>query len=129
MSSVDGPGKYAAHREYPIPCETNRVSDGLGGDLHPEADREPPRPVAVLTVSLARFGVIDRSHFASIALGSSDRRAQLGSRFRCNNTTHVFILLAAFPSKINPPDLLHTPFPLGFAPPLKLGGITGDVIL
>ena len=37
--------------------------------------------------------------------------------------------LAAFPSKINPPDLLHTPFPLGFAPPLKLGGIAGDVIL
>ena len=34
-------------------------------------------------------------------------------------------LLAAFSSKINPPDLLRTPFPLGFAPPLKLGGITG----
>ena len=37
--------------------------------------------------------------------------------------------LAAFRSKINPPDLLHAPFPLGFAPPLKLGGISGDVIL
>ncbi len=37
--------------------------------------------------------------------------------------------MAAFPSKINPPDLLHTPLPLGFAPPLKLRGITGDVIL
>ena len=37
--------------------------------------------------------------------------------------------LGTFPSKINPVDLFHTPFPLGFAPPFKLGGITGDVIL
>src|SRR5262249_9741790 len=35
----------------------------------------------------------------------------------------------AFPAKINPPDLLRTPFPLGFAPPLELGEIAGDVIL
>ena len=35
---------------------------------------------------------------------------------------------AASRCQINPLDLLHTPFPLGLAPPLKLDGISGDII-
>jgi hypothetical protein len=35
----------------------------------------------------------------------------------------------ASPSKIDPPDLLRAPFPLGSTPPLKLGRIAGDIIL
>jgi hypothetical protein len=48
---------------------------------------------------------------------------------RRGRTNDDFFVLVAFPTKINPVDLLYTRFPLGFVPPLELGGITGDVIV
>jgi hypothetical protein len=48
---VDGLGKRTARREYGIHYETKRRS-GLGGGLCPGAGQKPPRPAAVLTLTV-----------------------------------------------------------------------------
>jgi hypothetical protein len=49
---VDGLGKRAARREYGIHYKTKRVRNGLGGGPRPDAGQEPPRPAAVLTLTV-----------------------------------------------------------------------------
>jgi hypothetical protein len=49
---VDSLGERAARREYGIHYKTKRVRNRLGGGLRPDVGQEPPRPAAVLTLTV-----------------------------------------------------------------------------